>query len=270
MVKIQVNSQGKAYYTSAGKVLLAPETGNTITATNNTGSAVSEGDKVWIEPSGSNYNLINFSLTPVYDNFTIVGSPTITSAGIVSGFSSSNYLTIHDNPNFQDANSWEFITRVSVDSIYTSQKLLFGYGINFGVISGYLHLWLYNNGSLFIDSNICSASLLSTKPFIKLSFDGTIYSCYISPDGETWTLQYSYKSTTKTIDNGPFTLGKDGYGGSEYWRGSIDLSQTYIKIDDKIWWVPKKIQINESTLTGFAQENIASGASGNVKTVLGD
>lgn len=29
MVKIQVNSQGKAYYTSAGKVLLAPEGGST-------------------------------------------------------------------------------------------------------------------------------------------------------------------------------------------------------------------------------------------------
>ena len=33
MVKIQVNSQGKAYYTSSGKVLLAPEGGSTPTGT---------------------------------------------------------------------------------------------------------------------------------------------------------------------------------------------------------------------------------------------
>ena len=187
-----------------------------------------------MKASGQTYPIP--SSTPVYDNYTIVGSPTVnTSTGVVSGFSNSNYLTIDDNPNFQDANSWEFITKVSVGS--TSQKILFGYGINFGVTNlGYLHLWLYNNGSQFIDSNVCSASLLTTNPFIKLSFDGTTYSCYISPDGETWTLKYSYNSTTKLIDNGPFTLGKDGYGSSEYWQGSIDLSQTYIKVNNSIWW----------------------------------
>ena len=188
-----------------------------------------------MKASGQTYPIPS---TPVYDNYTIVGSPTVnTSTGVVSGFSNSNYLTIDDNPNFQDANSWEFITKISVGSTSTNQKLLFGYGINFGVTaSGYLHLWLYNNGSEFVNSDVCPANLLPTNPFIKLSFNGTIYSCYISSDGETWILKYSYNSTIKLIESGPFRLGKDGYGGSEYWRGSIDLSQTYIKVNNSIWW----------------------------------
>lgn len=184
---------------------------------------------------GTDYNYTRKQDVKYYDNFTIVGSPTITSVGIVSGFSDSNYLTIDDDPNFQNANSWEFITKVSVGSTSAYQKILFGYGINFGVTNlGYLHLWLYTNGSLFVDSHVCSADLLSTNPFIKLSFDGTTYSCYISSDGETWILKYSYNSTTKIIDSGPLRLGNYG---SEYWRGTIDLSQTHIKINDEIWWV---------------------------------
>ena len=200
-------------------------------------------------PKGIDYNYITKQNVRHYDNFTIAGSPTITSAGIISGFSDSNYLTIDGNPNFQNANSWEFVTKVSVGSTSEHQKILFGYGINFGVTaSGYLHLWLYNNGTLFVDSNVCSASLLSANPFIKLSFDGIIYSCYISLDGETWTLEYSYNSTTKIIDNGPLRLGKDGYGGSEYWRGTIDLSESYIKINDEIWWVPYTYHEEEVTI----------------------
>lgn len=171
-------------------------------------------------------------------NFTVVGSPTINNTTkIVGGFSGSDYLTIDSNPNFQNANSWEFVTKVSVGSTSENQKILVGYGINFGVTnSGYLWLWLYN-GSWFVDANVCSASLLSTNPFIKLSFDGTTYSCYISPDGETWTLKYSYNSTSKITPN-DYTL-KLGNSGSEYWRGTIDLSKTSIIINGDAWWIPE-------------------------------
>ena len=187
-------------------------------------------------PKGINYNYIEKQDVKYYDNFTVVGSPTITNAGIVSGFSNSNYLTIDDNPNFQNANSWEFITKVSVGSTSAHQKILLGCGINFGVTnSGYLHLWLDNN-SAFVDSDVCSADLLTTNPFIKLSFNGTAYNCYISPNGETWTLKYAYSSTTKVLTSDHML--RLGNYSSEYWRGTIDLSQTYIKIDDEIWWVP--------------------------------
>ena len=177
---------------------------------------------------------------PIYTyNFNIIGSPTINNTTkIVGNFSGSDYLTIDGNPNFQNANSWEFVTKVTVGSTSAHQKIIHGYGLNFGVTnSGYLHLWLYNNGSWFVDSNVCSASLLSTNPFIKLSFDGTTYSCYISPDGETWTLKYSYNSTIKITPNS-YTL-KLANNGSEYWRGTIDLSKTSITINGDAWWIPE-------------------------------
>ena len=52
MVKIQVNSQGKAYITSGGKALLSSGGGggDTISAINNTGSSIESGDKVFIAP----------------------------------------------------------------------------------------------------------------------------------------------------------------------------------------------------------------------------
>lgn len=55
MVKIQVNSQGKAYLTSGDKALLAATGASTVWAKNQLGSqyVVTEGDKVWLSPISS-------------------------------------------------------------------------------------------------------------------------------------------------------------------------------------------------------------------------
>lgn len=76
MVKIQVNSQGKAYFTSGNKVLLASGGGDSVTATNITNAAINSGDKVWIKISINEldytdvYNIISYD---DIDNATLSG-----------------------------------------------------------------------------------------------------------------------------------------------------------------------------------------------------
>lgn len=93
-----------------------------ITATNNTGSAISEGDKVWINQDGNTYELVNYySSVP---NFNIVGSPTIDN-GVASGFSVNNYLKIPQKFN-PGNNAWEVNLRFTTGSNVSTSQLIFG------------------------------------------------------------------------------------------------------------------------------------------------
>ena len=279
MVKIQVNSQGKAYYTSAGKVLLAPETGNTIIATNNTGSVISSGDKVWIEPSGNNYNLINFR--SAYGDFTIVGSPSFdTSTGVVSGFSSSNYLTLPQSLNPANS-SWEVKLKFTTSNSITGGlfQTITSYSQNgrFGICllivdGGRLDFAVSSDGSSWMFDRATYFTLtINTTYWVKFGWTGTTYYLDYSTDGTNYIRDITENRTTLAYSSSNYTLlglystnSKDGFS------GTVDLSDCYIKVNNSIWWGPEGIQVTEDTLTGFAQENIASGSIGNVKTVLGD
>lgn len=100
MIKIQVNSQGKAYYTSAGKVLLAPEgSGAQVRAKNYTGSNILEGEKVYI---ASNTNL---SLIP-YSSFTSLGYTGIAAENIDNG-ASGKIKTYMKEPHTGTLKQWD-------------------------------------------------------------------------------------------------------------------------------------------------------------------
>lgn len=280
MVKIQVNSQGKAYYTS-GKVLLAPESSDVIAATNTTGSAISNGDKVWIEQSGNNYNLINFR-SALYNNYTIVGSPTVnTSTGVVSGFSSSSYLTLPQSLN--PANSpWEVRLKFATSNDINLSQGLFQtitaysengqYGIILMIYEGKLDLGISVDGTSWLFDTRGTHNLSSnTTYWVKFGWTGSEYYLDYSMDGINYIRDVTENSSTPAYSSSNYTvLGIYSWSVKDSFRGTLDLSQTYIKVNNSIWWNPRAIQITEDTLTGYAQENIASGSTGNVKTVLGD
>ena len=281
MVKIQVNSQGKAYYTSAGKVLLAPESGDVIAATNTTGSAISNGDKVWIEPSGNNYNLINFR-SALYNNFTVVGRPTVdASTGVVSNFGNYDYLTLPQSLN--PANSpWEVKSKFTTSYDVNSAQGVFQtitaysddgqYGICFMILEGKLDFSISTDGTSWLfDTRGTHTLSTHTTYWVKFGWTGTEYYVDYSTDGTNYIRDVTENSTTPVFSLSNYTLlGIYSWAGRDNFRGTLDLSQTYIEVNNLIWWDPKGVQITEYTLTGFAQENIDNSASGKVKTVLGD
>lgn len=275
MTKVLTNAQGKIYINQAGKAL-ATETADIITATNNTGSAISNGDKVWIEPSGNNYNLINFR-SAVYDNYTIVGSPIVnTSTGVVSDFSSSNYLQLPTSFNPVN-NPWDvyisfnkppYLASGNTQIISTNS---FQLGIDF---NSYLRIWVWDeNGGSVCDSALdLRYSDMPEHTICHIYFTGSEYKVDYSVDNINWINIYQ-NTTSVACRSSDFiiigTAASESYR-FEYFRGSVDLSETYIKVNNSLLWDPRAIQITANTLTGYAKENIASGSSGNVKTVLGD
>lgn len=255
-----------------------------ITATNNSSSAVTSGDKVWINKEGTDYKLVNF-LAQNTPNVTKMGSVTFTDDYIGSGFSSSNYL----KPNrtiseIGTANSWEFVTKIYMTLTQSS-----GNGMiinqntgNYGE-SGFM---IFVSGSnrfsfqffdqslnpiAYIDSTI---SLQNNQWYwFKCEFTGTAYNGYISTDKETWTTIGTATSTTKVhTPTNPWRFGSSVVNSSFYLYGKIDFKETYLKINDEVAWnaigYGMSGNITQDTFTGVASENIAIGSSGDVKTVL--
>ena len=188
-------------------------------------------------------------------NYTTIGSPAISSAYVASDFSASNYLTTKNSIDFSNASTWEFITKVTVGSTSTDQKIIYGSGINFGIgSSGMCRIWLSSNGgsSWFIDSDVKEGSYFDGK-WVKLDFTGSQYRVWSSTDGSSWTYWKGISSSTKV---GPATVLEFGNHNGEYWRGSIDLTETYITIDGvEVWKAVEQIEPAISTQKALLYDN---------------
>lgn len=280
MTKVLTNSQGKIYINQAGKAL-ASEIPDIITATNNTGSVITEGDKVWVESSGNNYNLIDFR-SALYNNFTVIGSPTVnTSTGVVNGFSSSSYLTLPQSLN-PGNNPWEVKSKFTTSNDVNSAQGVFQtitaysdagqYGICLMIYQGNLDLGISTDGASWLFDTRGTHTLSSnTTYWVKFGWTGTEYYVDYSTDGTNYTRDITENSSIPAYSSSNYTLlGIYSWSSKDGFRGTLDLSECYITVNGSEWWNPRGIQITEDTLTGYAQENIASGSTGNVKTVLGD
>lgn len=180
-------------------------------------------------------------------NYTVNGSPTISSQYVASGFSGSNYVTSDSSIDLSSASTWEIVTKVTVGSTSEHQKILYGSGVNFGIHRDYgmLRAWLSSNSgsSWFIDTDITSGSSADNK-YLKIEFTGSAYNFYSSDDGSSWTLLKTVSSSTKV---GAASVMNIGNQGGEYWRGSIDLKETYIKADGAIIW--EAVTLSQTSVT---------------------
>ena len=256
------------------------EVTSVITATNNTGSAISEGDKVWInQEDGNTYELVNYySSVP---NFNTVGSPTITN-GVASGFSVNNYLKIPQKFNPSN-NAWEVNLRFTTGSNISTSQLIFGQidgftsgknSIWFGIINNDdvnedLLIGLSSNGSSYDIVNgltLISSIQANTEYNVKIIYDNTLneYNFFVNNE------QIGNAVSGNPICNdSTLIFGNERAAGNPF-LGSIDLKETYIKIDGADWWTPYATNITSATQTGTAAENIASGGTGlvNVGAVI--
>lgn len=171
--------------------------------------------------------------------YEVVGSPTINN-GVVSGFSGSSYVQSSTTFPGSTATSLEFATKFNISSFASTSTIASStYSIilfHLAVRDSKFRLYpgredIYKVGDFVLSENV--------DYYIKLFWN--------SANG--WKLQYSTDGINYTTDfenyNPSDSAPKDNYivlgrnyvnGGQEGLLGSIDLNNTYIKINDVYWF----------------------------------
>lgn len=176
-------------------------------------------------------------------NATVVGSPTITD-NVVSGFSSSNYLTAPEvfTPGTYP---WEMVWSITTSNDFstTYQEIFAQANVGTAAVDGYDLRTDLGRIGLYVDEEYyLSTTTLknNTKYLIKMECTGPFYKLSYSTDnGTNWIEDFNIASTGigTPILSTPQYIGKWGYNASPNpFKGSIDLSQSYIKINGKYWW----------------------------------
>lgn len=178
------------------------------------------------------------------DDYTVVGSPTITEDGIASGFSSGNILEI---PAFTPSDKpWEISLSFTMGS---SAGYLFACGkpgdnpirgVRLNASSSSLALGLSYNGTTLGDSLTASCSLINGNKYnvsIKFTKDG-YYQVWL--DGVKIGQTNSSKNAIWNSTADKFYIGAilDANVYKEYFRGTIDLNSFKIYVDGQLVYQP--------------------------------
>ena len=175
-------------------------------------------------------------------NYNTVGTVSVSSTGIASGFSTSNYLQTPQLVQLKSANTWEIGMKLTTGSSVSGEQDFFGCAMSEGnavgmlVNNGKWHFsigyngrWIYSN----VGDNYITAG---TTYLIKLQFTGSQYIFSFSTNGTTWVVDKTVSSTQK-ITNGTYgNIGRSSRWLNRYFQGSIDLSSCYITINGELWW----------------------------------
>lgn len=216
-----------------------------------------EAKKYCYAPKGMSYNYIEKQNVRHYDNFTKTGNPTIYNTSVFTNFNSSNYLTLPTNFNSGN-NSWEMLFKIKSGTDITTEQSWIGSSnqTNFTyplwrLQNGYVCLYLSSNGSSWdISSNNETFQMnANTWYWVKLKFTGLSYESYYSIDGINYTLAYSLESSVTIYQNQRWNIGVNNWTSNQYhpWLGEIDLAESYIKINNEIWWQPYR-EVYEETI----------------------
>lgn len=179
---------------------------------------------------------IKLDLDPL--NVTVVGSPTI-SSGVVSGFSTANYLKIPSKFNTTD--TWEIVGKFTTGSSFSSSMAIFHKEYALSVqISSDGKLDVYNWGSA--SHNYSSALSKNTTYWVKATVNGSTKARTVqySTNGSTWTNVISNLTDSKLdIANTTYPAvfcGKSSIQDSLVFNGSISIPDTKIYKNGNLVW----------------------------------
>ena len=187
-------------------------------------------------------SLLPIKVSTDYTNIDITGTPTITD-GVLSNVTTSNYITLPQNFN-PTTNTWEVqfkinLTDVSACALMSEHVNIF-YGFDILIENGKVGLLVSDDGETDIPIMMLGGDITlqaNTDYIIKASYDGSAYRVFIND------VEDQIYISNKTLVNVPSNvicyigIGRDGDGNlSAPINGTIDLTQSYIKIDGQMWW----------------------------------
>lgn len=203
-------------------------------------------------PKGMSYTYRKKQNVKYYDNFTVVESPTI-SNGIISNFSSSNYIQLTNT--FPSFTTCELVFKALRTSNSQFGALISKDDSSVGAagVDNSSGAFGKNNGSTWTSG--ITVIELNKYYWYKIIGSGDTFTGYLLEDNnytkdtlpsiENWSLEWT--NTGNTFTGERCVIGNSLVNSTEYWVGSIDLNQTYIKINDEIWWVPYTYHEEEIT-----------------------
>ena len=202
-------------------------------------------NKYVLAPYGQDYVLMDEDNNE--DNFSRVGNVKISKDGVVNGFSSNNYLT---TDGLTLNNSVEFVFKFTTGTDITSfQNIFASYPLTEMYIeNGNLKIWSETTSSAIS----CGSVLENFTYYGKVVIENGVATLSYSTDGVTYTSDVSISDTENASNYTNIGFGVSGIL-ERYFRGSIDLSESYIKINNEIWWQPTW---NKLALKYIPNENV--------------
>ena len=202
------------------------------------------GQEVWT-------GIVNQTPTNEYliSNVVKVGS-VLDNKGVLSGFSTTDYVKLPFNIPTSSASSWEVVIPFHYSRKGSENQVLLGYpeaGSNrykspqiYLTSGGRIELSLSSNGTSWdiLPSTASTNTMELNKDYIvKLSFSGTEYKLKVSRDRYNFITWVSTQSSTKMYGFYNTSLGSGG-GGSAILptNGSVNLNGCSIKVDNETVW----------------------------------
>lgn len=178
-------------------------------------------------------------------NYNISGtSITVNDEGIASGFAQNSLLSPNKTIYFGD-NTWEFKTKFRLTANNADTRILGSYHFSptIGLSNNKFAIWLSSNGTSWdlADASVNPQGTVTlqnnTDYYVKFGWNKTQYYVQYSIDDVTYITDWTLASTTPVSDiDSPFSLPLGSNITMYPLIGTMDLKETYIKINDKIVW----------------------------------
>lgn len=160
--------------------------------------------------------------------------------GVTKGFSTSNYLTL--STAFKPTSAWEIVLKFKMNEAVGREQGLFGYNGTglFKICVGGNNRVILSLSTVDNDWNIGEITgttdiELNKFYWVKAEFNGNIYKLSLSDNGIDYNLEGTLETSSIPVFPDTTYLGVVNRNYNSL-AGSIDLNESYIKINDKLWW----------------------------------
>ena len=180
------------------------------------------------------------------------------SAGVVSGFSTANYIKFPQNFNPSSGQKWEMVYKITTGSDVNTEQYICSFQKGSTNETRYAtrlsikdaNLWMsvtYQGTAWDIVSEYGTYVFQpNTTYWVKLEFTGSAYITSYSLEGVTFKTDKIITSNTSMYNACTYcVLGLWNNGATlSPWLGSIDLNGSYINVDGQRWWDGVSIRRN--------------------------